>query len=109
MKRYIEDEESATLTIVLAELSRKLLKEVASGHETAKGRAARLREDSDRDGEADGGDSGTCEIDVERERKVPGWGLADSIVLAKARVGDGRVVTGDKPFIDLKDETVLIQ
>ncbi|MEM3047016.1 MAG: hypothetical protein QW057_08050 [Candidatus Bathyarchaeia archaeon] len=49
------------------------------------------------------------EIDVERERKVPGWGLADSIVLAKARVGDGRVVTGDKPFIDLKDETVLIQ
>jgi predicted nucleic acid-binding protein len=47
-------------------------------------------------------------IDVERRRKVRGWGLADSIVLATARSSGGKVVTGDKHFGDLGDEVVYL-
>ena len=111
-KQYIEEEESATPTIVIAELSRKLLKEVEAGRETPEGREARLRfikvstiivnlteEIATLAGE----------IDVERRRKVKGWGLADSIVLATARKSKAKVVTGDEHFRDLADEVILIK
>ncbi|MGB9717004.1 MAG: PIN domain-containing protein [Thermoproteota archaeon] len=46
------------------------------------------------------------EIDV--EKKVGNWGLADSIILATARKTNTKVVTGDKHFADLKNEVVMV-
>lgn len=110
-KPYIEDEDSATPTIVIAEISRKLLNEVFEGRETVEGRGEKL----------DFIRTSTIiveltmdiakmagEIDVERKKIVRGWGLSDSIILATARRGNARVVTGDRHFADLKDEVILI-
>ncbi|MGC8832352.1 MAG: type II toxin-antitoxin system VapC family toxin [Thermoproteota archaeon] len=110
-KHYIEEENSATPTVVIAELSRKLLKEVEKGVETAEGRRTRLEfvatiteiVDLSRDIAEIAG-----EIDVERKTKVGNWGLADSIILATARKTNAKVVTGDKHFADLKNEVVMI-
>ncbi len=72
-KHYIEDENSATPTIVIAELSRKPLKEVGRGVETIEGRRTKLEFigtitkiiDLSRDiAELSG------EIDIERKDKV---------------------------------------
>ncbi|MBO3840671.1 MAG: PIN domain-containing protein [Thermoproteota archaeon] len=110
-KHYIEEEDSATPTVVVAELSRKLLKEVERGAETIEGRRAKLEfigilteiVDLSRDiAELSG------EIDVERKSKVPSWGLADSIILATARRANAKIVTGDKHFADLGNEVVMI-
>lgn len=110
-RHYIEEEDSATPTVVIAELSRKLLKEIERGVETIEGRRAKLEfvgtiteiVDLSRDiAELSG------EIDIERKKKVGNWGLADSIVLATARRSNAKVVTGDKHFIDLKGEIIMI-
>ncbi len=110
-KHYIEEEDSATPTVVIAELSRKLLKEIERGVESVEGRRIKLEfigtiteiVDLSRDiAELSG------EIDVERKNKVDGWGLADSIILATARRANAKVVTGDKHFADLKNEVVMI-
>jgi len=111
-KRYIEEEDSATPTIVIAELSRKLLKEIEAGRETPEGRKARLEfiktstiiVNLTQDIAVLAG-----EIDVERKREVKGWGLADSIILATARKNKAKVVTGDEHFRDLVDETIMIK
>ncbi|MEM2941182.1 MAG: type II toxin-antitoxin system VapC family toxin [Thermoproteota archaeon] len=111
-KHYIEEENSATPTIVIAELSRKLLKEVERGVETVEGRRAKLEfvgtvtetVDLSRDiAELSG------EIDIERKNRVSNWGLADSIILATARKSNAKVVTGDKHFADLKNEAIMIK
>ena len=110
-KKYIESEDSATPTIVVAEVSRKLLKEIAVGNETEAGRLKRLEfirassqiVDLDFEIAAKAG-----EIDVDMKRKVKGWGLADSIILCTARAAEGKVITGDEHFRDL-EETVMIK
>lgn len=111
-KHYIEEENSATPTIVIAELSRKLLKEVERGVETVEGRRAKLEfvgtvteiVDLSRDiAELSG------EIDIERRNRVENWGLADSIILATAQKSNAKIVTGDKHFSDLKDEIMMIK
>ena len=111
-KHYVEEENAATPTIVIAELSRMLLREIASGVETAKGRKAKLEfigtstiiVDLSRDIAEHLG-----EVDLERKREVKGWGLADSMILATARKTSAKVVTGDRHFADLKDEVVMIR
>ncbi len=105
-KEHIEGEGSATPTVVVAEVSRKLLRELESGNETARERSRRLEfirtsslvVDLTFDIAAQAG-----EVDVEMKRKVKGWGLADSIVLATARSAGARVVTGDDHFRGLRD------
>ena len=108
---YIEEENSATPTIVIAEISRKLLNEILAGRETKQGRENKLNfikastlivELTAEIARATG------EIDAERRKNVKGWGLADSIILATARKENAKVVTGDKHFADLKDEVILI-
>jgi len=47
-------------------------------------------------------------LSAERRKKVKGWGLVDSIVLATARSQKSKVVTGDDHFRDLKDEVIMI-
>ncbi|MEM3699790.1 MAG: PIN domain-containing protein [Candidatus Bathyarchaeia archaeon] len=111
VKRYIESEDSATPTIVVSEISRKLLKEIELGNETHEGRLKRLEfirattqiialnfEIA--------AEAGT--IDLEMKKKVKGWGLADSIILFTARAAKGKVVTGDQHFRGFK-ETIFIK
>ena len=105
-KHHVEGEGSATPTVVVAEVSRKLLREIEAGNETGRERTRRLEfirtssliVDLTFDLAAQAG-----EIDVEMKRKVKGWGLADSIVLATARSAGAKVVTGDDHFRGLKD------
>ena len=111
VKHYIEKEESATPTIVIAELSRRLLKEVEIGGETMEGRILKLefvkastiivdlsQDIAERSGE----------IDLKRKRDIKEWGMSDSIILATARKANAKVVTGDQHFADLEDGTVMM-
>jgi predicted nucleic acid-binding protein len=110
-KRYIESEGSATPTIVVSEISRKLLREIELGNETRAGRMKRLEfiratsqiVDLDFEIAAEAG-----EIDLDMKKKVKGWGLADSIILCTARNTKGKVITGDEHFRGLK-ETIFIK
>ena len=102
-KKYIESGESITPTIVIAELSAKyarLKQDFAPKLRfiVLKSRAVALDEDT-------ATLAGT--INVERKTKVNRWGLADSIILATARLEKTNVVTGDQHFKDLK-ESILI-
>jgi predicted nucleic acid-binding protein len=110
-KKYIESEDAATPTIVVSEVSRKLLKEIEVGNETREGRLKRLEfirattriVDLDFEIAAEAG-----KTDVNMKRKVKGWGLADSIVLCTAREAKGKVVTGDEHFRRL-EEVIFIK
>lgn len=109
-KEYIENKSSATTTIVIAELSRKLLNEISLGRETAQGRSARLgflRSSTVIIELTEDIATLAGEIDVERKQKVRRWGLADSIILATARISNAKVVTGDNHFGDLKEVVLL--
>jgi len=46
-------------------------------------------------------------ISAERRKKVKGWGLVDSVVLATARIRGVKVVTGDEHFKDLNEAIML--
>lgn len=110
-KKYIESEGSATPTIVVAEISRKLLREIEAGNETQEGRLKRLEfirassqiVELDFDIAAKAG-----EIDVDMKKEVRGWGLADSIILCTAKNVNGRVITGDEHFRSL-EEAIMIK
>jgi len=105
-RQYIESEESATPTIVVAEVSRKLIREIDFGNEAPEGRSKRLEfirastkiVDLDFEIAAKAG-----EIDLEMRSRRRGWGLADSIILCTARSISGKVVTGDEHFTGLKE------
>ena len=110
-RKYIEDEDSATPTIVIAEVSGKLMREVIAGRETADGRLTRLGFLKSATTIADLTEDialRSGEIDAERKQRVRRWGLADSLVLATARISDAKVVTGDEHFRDLKEEIVYL-
>jgi len=105
-KEYIESTDSITPSIVVAEVSKKLQKEIESGNETVEGRSKRL--------EFISATSQVIELDFElavaagktaceMNKKEKGWGLADAIVLCTARNLRGKVVTGDEHFRDLKE------
>ena len=105
-REYVEKKNSATPTIVVAELSRKLMREVSHGRETIEGRSARLSFLRSSTGIIDLTDEIATlagEIDAERKQMARRWGLADPVVLATARVSNAKVVTGDKHFMDLKE------
>ncbi|MDG6908748.1 MAG: type II toxin-antitoxin system VapC family toxin [Nitrososphaerota archaeon] len=111
VRSFVEGQNCATPTIVVAELSRKLLKEIRHSRETEEGRLQKLTfVASSSDVTALNGDLATKagELDVERRLLVKDWGLADSIVLATARECGARVVTGDRHFRDLKDEVIFV-
>jgi len=48
-----------------------------------------------------------AKIDVEMKKRVKGWGLADSIVLATARATGAKVITWDKHFLNLAESETL--
>jgi predicted nucleic acid-binding protein len=110
-KQYIEKEQAVTPTIVVAEISRKLLKDIALGNETPEGRLQRLEfirstsriVDLDFETAVEAG-----EINEKLKKYAIGWGLADSIILCIAKSLDGKVVTGDEHFRKIK-EVVFIK
>lgn len=110
-RQYIESEESATPTIVVSEVSRKLQNEIMLGNETQAGKTQRLEFirattriiDLDFEIAAKAG-----EIDPEMRKKRKGWGLVDSIILCTMMATKGKVVTGDEHFREL-EEAVLIK
>jgi predicted nucleic acid-binding protein len=110
-RKYVEGKYSATPTIVVSEVSRKLQREIEVGNETQEGRLKRLEfmratsqiVDLDFEIAAEAG-----RIDVEMKKKARGWGLADSIVLCTARNAKGKVVTGDEHFRET-DEVIFIR
>lgn len=109
-REYIEGGFGATPTIVFAELKRKLLREIEKGNETREGMSRRL-EFIEISTAIEGLDIGTAsesaEIDVHMKSKVKGWGMADSVILATARLNNAKVVTGDNHFRGLPDAIMI--
>ena len=111
-RSYLEGENSETPTIVVAELSKKLTKEVLAGFETREGRQKKLEfiRASTQIVELDFDIAKLAgEIDIEMKRVVKNWGMSDSVILASAKSTKAKVVTGDYHFRDLKDEVVMIK
>ncbi len=105
-REYIEGEGSATPTVVVAEVSRKLQREILAGNETEEGRLRRLDfiHSSSQILELPFDLAVVSgELDVEMKRMVKGWGIVDSILLSIARSFDAKVVTGDEHFRKLKE------
>ena len=110
-RKYIESAHSATPTIVVSEISRKLQREIGLGNESDEGRLKRLEfiratsqiVDLDFEIAAEAG-----KINVAMKKQAKGWGLADSIVLCTARSVKGKVVTGDEHFREI-DEVIFIE
>ncbi len=109
-REYIEDEHSATPTIVISEISRKLQKEITLGNETPDGRLKRLEfiratsriVDLDFEIAADAG-----KLNVDLKENAKGWGLADSIILSTAKNFSAKVVTADGHFRQLNEVIFL--
>jgi predicted nucleic acid-binding protein len=110
-KKYIESKNVVTPSIVVAEVSRKLQKEILLGNETQEGRFKRLEFiraasqiiDLDFDLAEEAG-----KTNVDKRGDVRGWGLADSIILCTAKRFKGKVVTGDEHFRNMED-TIFIK
>jgi predicted nucleic acid-binding protein len=110
-KEYIESESAVTPTIVVAEISRKLLKDIELGNETPEGRLHRVEfirstsriVDLDFETAVEAG-----EINEKLKMQAIGWGLADSIILCIAKSLNGKVVTGDEHFRKL-NEVIFIK
>ena len=102
-RHYIESGEAMTPSIVIAEFTDKYVREKMNPKERLKFMMTKsmilpLNADV---AEIAGN------ISAERRKKVKGWGLVDSVVLATARAREVKVVTGDEHFEDL-DEAIMI-
>ena len=92
--------------MVVAEVSRKLLREIEAGNETREGRSQRvefIRASSQILDLSFEMAVAAGELDVEMKKKVRGWGLVDSIILTIARSANAKVVTGDEHFRGLME------
>lgn len=105
-KKYIESDYAVTPTIVVSEISRKLLKDIKLGNETREGRLQRLEfirvnsriVDLDFETAVEAG-----EINEELKDQAKRWGLTDSIIFCVAKNLNGKVVTGDEHFRGLEN------
>jgi len=99
-RRYIESDSSTTSVLSLAELREKYLREGWSEFDqdlafmTTRASVTPV----DRQIALLAG-----EINHERKSSTRGWGMADSVILATARVASAKVVTGDRHFDGLSD------
>lgn len=109
-KKYIDEEETITPTMVVLELRRILLKRIWEGRETEKGAKEKMdyvRSKSTIFDLSYDSSMSAASIDLEMKKKVPGWGAADSIVLEAARRLTAKVVTGDEHFRGLADAVLI--
>ncbi|QQG48324.1 MAG: type II toxin-antitoxin system VapC family toxin [archaeon] len=100
---YIEGPELITPSIVVAEFTDKYTREGLD----PSAKLAFIRTRSMISGLDDQVAEEAGRLSASRRKKVPGWGLVDSVVLATARSLGSKVVTGDAHFAGL-DETVMI-
>jgi len=109
-KDYIESGKAATPTIVVAELYKKLLKEIELGNETLEEAERRLdfvrgtTRSVDLNFELA---KKSAKVDLEMRKRSKGWRLADSIILAAARTAAAEVVTGDEHFRGLPEAIMI--
>ena len=103
-REFIEQGSAATSTITLAELQEKYLREKWDSFETdlkfitTKTTLVPV----DRKISLLAG-----QINHQNKKKVKDWGMADSIILATARISSAKVVTGDTHFKDVPEATVI--
>jgi PIN domain nuclease of toxin-antitoxin system len=105
VKPFVENYKGITPTIVIAELSEKYRRENLTFTDdlhfiVGKTRVVSL--------DAEIAQKAGI-LSHERKRKVKGWGLADSIVLATAREHKAKIITGSEHFRDLPDEAIMIK
>lgn len=102
-RSYVDEGRTLTPTIVIAELSEKYGRLGLDFKEKLKFMKLRsqlipLDEDI---AELAG------KLSLERKKRVEHWGMADSIVLATARLGNQKIITGDEHFRDLKEAMMI--
>ncbi|MBS7628433.1 type II toxin-antitoxin system VapC family toxin [Candidatus Bathyarchaeota archaeon] len=102
---FIESNRGITPTIVIAELSEKYRREELSFDDDLDFITRRTNVISLDTSIAEKAGS----LSHERKQKVKSWGLADSIVLATARIHNAKIVTGDEHFLDLTGEVIPIR
>jgi predicted nucleic acid-binding protein len=104
VQNFLETGVALTPAIVVAELSEKhkrLNREFGPKYDFVKARTSILPLEEELARIAG-------EINFERKKRVKGWGMADSIVLATARRAGSKIVTGDPHFKDLTEETIFL-
>lgn len=103
-RQFIENGSSATASITLAELQEKYLREKWTTFEMDLRFIATKTSiiSIDREISISGG-----RINFENKKKIKNWGMADSIILATARVLSAKVVTGDPHFKSLKEAIMI--
>jgi predicted nucleic acid-binding protein len=104
VRPYLEGDSAATSTLTLAELREKYLREKwQTFEEDSSFIVARTTlTPLDRQIAILAG-----EINHARKKKVSGWGMADSVILATARTVSAKVVTGDRHFEGLADAILV--
>ncbi len=104
VREYLETVEVLTPTIVMAELSekyRRLGEELGPRFDFIRNRSRMVQLDDELARLAG-------ETNFQRKKRVKGWGMADSIVLATGRQWRAKIVTGDPHFEDLGEDIIQI-
>jgi predicted nucleic acid-binding protein len=104
VQNFLENERVVTPAIVVAELSEKykrLNREFGSKYDFLRARTSIVPLE-------EGLARVAGEINFERKKRVKGWGMADSMILATARRSGSKIVTGDPHFKDLVEETIML-
>ncbi|HYY91378.1 MAG TPA: type II toxin-antitoxin system VapC family toxin [Candidatus Dormibacteraeota bacterium] len=103
VREHIESSHGATPTIVVAELSEKYRRtggELGARFDFIRSRTRLVPLDEELARTAG-------ELNFQRKKKVHGWGMADSIVLASGRQRQAKILTGDPHFKDLPETISL--
>ena len=96
-REYIEDNYCATSSVTIAELSEKYKRENKNFDKDFSfiiGKSKIIKVDADIAFEAG-------RINFDNKKKIKNWGMADSIILATAKMLNAKVVTGDGHFRNL--------
>jgi predicted nucleic acid-binding protein len=101
---YVEGGEAITPSIVIAEFTDKYEREGMN----PKMRLCFIKAKSTISPLDDSLAEAAGRISARRRKRVKGWGLVDSVVLATARALGVKVVTGDEHFRDL-DEAIMMK
>lgn len=103
VRSYIDEGRTLTPTIVVAELSEKYGRLGLDFKEKLK--FMKLRSD------LIPLDEGIAELagklSLERKKTVEHWRMADSVILATARLGNHKIITGDEHFRDLNEAMMI--
>jgi len=104
IRSYVEGGSAATSVLTLAELREKYLREKwpTFSEDVAYITSRTSLTQVDREIAILAG-----EINHRRKAEKKGWGMADSLILATARIASAEVVTGDKHFEGLTDAILI--